>query len=182
MSRSTASPNTSRLRPLVAAAAALLMTLTGATAAAASAGTTSPDASRAVAKTVTYTAPAAPALAHGGVREVSRGMGPMAVPTVSPAARAITYVPANSDYPCNVGELCALAWDTSRNMYKVFHLYSCARYSLSGWVGQGFYNNRQTTGTVARFYNSAGATLWTSTAPSGHHNANWDPVWSIRNC
>lgn len=176
MSGSTASPRVSRLRPVVAAAAALLMTLTGATAATASASASAEGAAEATAKTVTYTAPAAPASAAGAT-----SIGPTAVPTISPSTR-VTYVPAGSDYPCSSGELCALAWDSSRGMFKVFHLYTCARYSLSGWVGQGYFANQQTNGTVARFYNSTGGTLWTSTAPSGHQGANWDPVWSIRNC
>jgi hypothetical protein len=161
---------------VVAATAALLMTLTGATAATASATASSEGAAAATAKTVTHTAPAAPAGTTGGAE-----FGVTAVPTISPSTR-VTYVPAGSDYPCNTGELCALAWDSSRSMFAVFHLYNCARYSLSGWTGQGFYANQQTSGTVARFYNQAGGTLWTSTAPSGHRDANWDPVWSIRNC
>jgi hypothetical protein len=179
MSGSTASPRASRLRPVVAAAAALLMTLTGATAAAASIAASSEGPAKAPAKTVTYTAPAAPASAAGATGGAE--FGPTAVPTISPSTR-VTYVPAGSDYPCNAGELCALAWDSSRGMFAVFHLYNCARYSVSGWTGQGYYANQQTNGTVARFYNSTGGTLWTSTAPSGHQGANWDPVWSIRNC
>jgi len=175
MSGSTASPRATRLRPVVAAAAALLMTLTGATAATTSAAASSAGAAEATAKTVIHTAPAAPASAAGAE------FGITAVPTISPSTR-VTYVPAGSDYPCNTGELCALAWDSSRGMFAVFHLYNCARYSVSGWTGQGYYANQQTNGTVARFYNQAGGTLWTSTAPSGHQGANWDPVWSIRNC
>ncbi|MEU4388731.1 hypothetical protein [Promicromonospora sp. NPDC023805] len=175
MSGSTASPRASRLRPAVAAAAALLMTLTGATAATASAAASSEGAAEVTAKTVTHTAPAAPASA------ADAEFGVTAVPTISPSTR-VTYVPAGSDYPCSTGELCALAWDSSRGMFAVFHLYNCARYSVSGWVGQGYFANQQTNGTVARFYNQAGGTLWTSTAPSGHQGANWDRVWSIRNC
>lgn len=175
MSGSTASSRVSRLRPVVAAAAALLMTLTGATAATTSAAASSEGAT----KTVIHTAPAAPASAADATGGAEFGV--TAVPTISPSTR-VTYVPAGSDYPCNTGELCALAWDSSRNAFAVFHLYNCARYSLSGWTGQGFYANQQTTGTVARFYDQAGGTLWTSTAPSGHRDANWDRVWSIRNC
>lgn len=175
MSGSTASSRVSRLRPVVAAGAALLMTLTGATAATTSAAASSEGAT----KTVIHTAPAAPAPAAGATGDAEFGV--TAVPTISPSTR-VTYVPAGSDYPCNTGELCALAWDSSRGMFAVFHLYNCARYSVSGWTGQGYYANQQTNGTVARFYNSAGGTLWTSTAPSGHQGASWDPVWSIRNC
>lgn len=176
MSGSTASRRASRLRPVVAATAALLITLTGATAATTSAAAASEGATEAATKTVTHTAPAAPASATGGAE-----FGVTAVPTISPSTR-VTYVPAGSDYPCSTGELCALAWDSSRGMFAVFHLYNCARYSVSGWIGQGYFANQQTNGTVARFYDQAGGTLWTSTAPSGHQGANWDRVWSIRNC
>lgn len=175
MSGSTASSRVSRLRPVVAAAAALLMTLTGATAATTSAAASSEGAT----KTVIHTAPAAPASAADATGGAEFGV--TAVPSISPSTR-VTYVPAGSDYPCNTGELCALAWDSSRNAFAVFHLYNCARYSVSGWTGQGYYANQQTNGTVATFYNQSGGTLWTSRAPSGHQGAGWDPVWSIRNC
>ncbi|WP_419705825.1 hypothetical protein [Promicromonospora sp. NFX87] len=178
MSGSTASRRASRLRPVVAATAALLITLTGATAATTSAAA-SEGATEAATKTVTHTAPAAPASAAGATGGAEFGV--TAVPSISPSTR-VTYVPAGSDYPCNTGELCALAWDSSRGMFAVFHLYNCARYSVSGWTGQGYYANQQTNGTVATFYNQSGGTLWTSRAPSGHQGAGWDPVWSIRNC
>lgn len=106
-------------------------------------------------------------------------------PSISPAAKSIRYV-TGSSYSCSYGTLCARVWDPTRGEYKVFDLYSCNTYSLSYWGsggdGGGFYNN-QTTGTVAKFYNSTGGVYYSSTAydiaPSWF---NWDPVWKIKNC
>ncbi|WP_380281886.1 hypothetical protein [Kitasatospora purpeofusca] len=103
-------------------------------------------------------------------------------PTVSPAA-PFGHVPANSDYQCAPGNLCALVWDPSAGDYKIFYLYSCARYSLGGWNGQGFYADNQTGGTRSYFYDANGGVLKSFTPDGGaNHTQDWTPVWSIRNC
>ncbi|MDW4905926.1 hypothetical protein RB628_11425 [Streptomyces sp. ADMS] len=103
-------------------------------------------------------------------------------PGISPAAERIRYVSGDT-YSCPTGRLCARVWDPTRSTYKVFDLYYCNTYSLSYWGGLGGFYNYQTEGTVARFYNSGGTTVHTSTArstaPSGW---NWDPIWKIKNC
>ena len=135
-------------------------------------------ADRAVSDTA-VTAPAAPASAHAkaGVRATS--------PSISPAAERVRYV-SGSTYDCPYERLCARVWDPTRSTYKVFDLYTCHTYSLSYWGGGGdgggFYNN-QTTGTVAKFYNSAGAVVLSSTAYGvAPADWNWDPIWKIKNC
>ncbi|MER7706611.1 hypothetical protein ABTX81_27410 [Kitasatospora sp. NPDC097605] len=103
-------------------------------------------------------------------------------PTVSPAAR-FGHVPPDSDYQCAPGNLCALVWDPTTADYKIFYLYDCARYSLSGWNGQGFYADNQTGGVRSYFYGANGGVLKSFTPDGGaNHTQDWTPVWSIRNC
>ncbi|MFF7454356.1 hypothetical protein [Kitasatospora sp. NPDC008115] len=103
-------------------------------------------------------------------------------PTVSPAA-PFDHVPANSDYRCDPGNLCTLVWDPTTGDYKIFYLYACARYSLSGWFGQGFYADNQSGGVRSYFYGANGAVLKSFTPDGGlNHTQDWTPVWAIRNC
>ncbi|MFB7471549.1 hypothetical protein [Kitasatospora sp. NPDC056184] len=103
-------------------------------------------------------------------------------PTVSPSA-PFGHVPADSDYQCAPGNLCALVWDPTAGDYKIFYLRSCARYSLGGWYGQGFYADNQTSGTRSYFYDANGGVLKSFTSDGGaNHTQDWTPVWSIRNC
>ncbi|MFE2108992.1 hypothetical protein ACFXAF_24445 [Kitasatospora sp. NPDC059463] len=103
-------------------------------------------------------------------------------PTVSPAA-PFGHIPANSDYNCDPGYLCALVWDPTAGDYKIFYLYDCARYSLNGWNGQGFYADNQTGGVRSYFYDANGGVLKSFTPDGGaNHTQDWTPVWSIRNC
>ncbi|MET8701190.1 hypothetical protein ACFVUH_32330 [Kitasatospora sp. NPDC058032] len=103
-------------------------------------------------------------------------------PTVSPTAPS-GHVPANSDYQCAPGNLCTLVWDPTTGDYKIFYLYTCARYSLSGWSGHGFYADNQTSGTRSSFYDANGRALKSFTADGGaNHTQDWTPVRSIRNC
>ncbi|MFI8324209.1 hypothetical protein [Streptomyces sp. NPDC085529] len=136
-------------------------------------------ADRAVSDTALITVVAAPAgaQAESGV--------PATAPTISPAAERVRYV-ADGTYSCPTGRLCARVWDPTRNTYKVFDLYYCNTYSLSYWGnggdGGGF-KNYQTDGTVARFSNSAGTVVHTSTAPDVAPSWwGWDPIWKIKNC
>ncbi|GAA1385315.1 hypothetical protein GCM10009639_07840 [Kitasatospora putterlickiae] len=103
-------------------------------------------------------------------------------PTISPAA-PFDHVPADSDYRCDPGNLCTLVWDPTAGDYKIFFLSGCARYSLSGWFGQGFYADNQTGGVRSYFYGANGAVLKSFTPDGGaNHTQDWTPVWSIRNC
>jgi hypothetical protein len=129
----------------------------------------------------TFVLPPAPAEADGGV-------GALAVPTISPTV-TVSYANPGGEYTCEYATLCAWAWDTSRDKWKIFHLYNCHKYALSNWVGSGGFNNNQTRGTVARFYGQNGSTqvVPASTAPDirsvyrGNFDG-WNPVWFIRNC
>lgn len=114
----------------------------------------------------------------------------LAVPTISPSV-AVSYADPGGQYTCEYATLCAWAWDTSRDKWKIFHLYNCHKYALSNWTSQhvtGF-NNNQTTGTVARFYGQNGSTQVepASTAYELRHEnrggfGGWGPVWYIKNC
>lgn len=76
---------------------------------------------------------------------------------------------------CSYGHLCIQDGNGTRYDY-----YYCGLYSFGG-VGDGYFNNNQTPGTVAKFYNSNGSLRWTSTAPQSG-TASWTPVYSIRPC
>jgi hypothetical protein len=131
----------------------------------------------------THTLPPAPAEADGGV-------GTLAVPTINPTV-AVTYANPGGQYNCEYGTFCAWSWDTSRDQWKIFHLYNCHQYALSNWTSEadaGFTNN-QTAGTIARFYGQNGSTevVPASTAYDDRsvfdgNFGGWDPVWFIRNC
>ncbi|MFC9731804.1 hypothetical protein ACFWGM_07700 [Streptomyces roseolus] len=125
------------------------------------------------------TAPAAPAVAEAEV-----GV-PATAPTISPAAERVRYV-TDGTYTCPTGRLCARVWDPTQGKYKVFDLYYCNTYSLSYWGGGGDgggFKNYQTNGTVARFYNSSGGVVHSSTAPDiAPATWSWDPIWKIKNC
>jgi hypothetical protein len=106
-------------------------------------------------------------------------------PGISPATR-VTWVPANSDYPCDSGNLCALVWDPTVSLYKEFFLFTCNRYGLSNWFGSGFYMDNQTGKPTSYFYGQNGGVLTPPGPfqPGGgpQTQKSWDPVWSIRNC
>ncbi|MDH6229024.1 MULTISPECIES: hypothetical protein [Streptomyces] len=61
-----------------------------------------------------------------------------------------------------------------------YNYYTCGLYSFSG-LGDGVFNNNQSSGTVARFYNSDRSLRWTNTAKDTG-TASWTPVYYIRPC
>ncbi|MEU5366553.1 hypothetical protein ABZ354_24275 [Streptomyces sp. NPDC005925] len=76
---------------------------------------------------------------------------------------------------CAGGHLCIVD-GRGRN----YDYYYCGSYGFDG-VGDGTFNNNQTTGTVARFYNSDGSLRWSNRAKASG-TASWTPVFSIRPC
>ncbi|MET9803044.1 hypothetical protein [Streptomyces sp. NPDC006368] len=63
---------------------------------------------------------------------------------------------------------------------KVF-FYTCNRYALYNWSGEGYHTNVQTGGATAYFYGASGQVPAAHPAMSGSR-VDWNPVWSIRNC
>ncbi|MBD0710881.1 MULTISPECIES: hypothetical protein [unclassified Streptomyces] len=79
-------------------------------------------------------------------------------------------------YPsCADGHLCILDGRNVRYDY-----YRCGYYDFDG-IGDGTFNNNQTSGTRARFYNQNGSERWSSVAKAVG-TANWTPVYHIRPC
>ncbi|MFE9221252.1 hypothetical protein ACFYN3_33590 [Streptomyces lavendulae] len=76
---------------------------------------------------------------------------------------------------CNNGHLCIV--DGRGYSYDY---YQCGYFSFDG-VGNGTFNNNQTSGTRARFYNSDGSERWSNVAKSTG-TASWTPVFYIRPC
>lgn len=76
---------------------------------------------------------------------------------------------------CSSGHLCIVDGTGARYDY-----YYCGLYNFNG-VGDGTFNNNQTSGTVAKFYNSDGTLRWTNTAKDTG-TASWTPVYKIRPC
>ncbi|GAA3378384.1 hypothetical protein [Streptomyces racemochromogenes] len=76
---------------------------------------------------------------------------------------------------CGNGHLCIT--DGNGNNYDY---YRCGYYDFNG-VGNGTFNNNQTSGTRARFYNSDGSERWSNVAKDTG-TASWTPVFHIRPC
>lgn len=167
----------------LAALSALLMTvlcvLGGSQTALASDGGSATDGTRVTGVTTQYRTLVLPPAPD----KADRDAGTLAIPTISPSV-AVSYANPGQQYGCEYGTMCAWAWDTSQNKWKIFHLYNCRTYALSNWVGDGGWDNNQTTGTVARFYGSNGSSevLPASTAFERRHPISWNPVYYIRNC
>lgn len=90
----------------------------------------------------------------------------LAAPGAAPNTAAIS---------CGSGHLCIQDGLGDRYDY-----YYCGYYDFDG-VGDGVFNNNQTSGTVAKFYNENGSLRWTNTAKDTG-TASWTPVWHIRPC
>ncbi|MEV0241669.1 hypothetical protein AB0I06_17300 [Streptomyces sp. NPDC050674] len=133
---------------------------------------------------------AAPADRHGGDRVLVAPPAPQGAaarpvpaavsPTISPSTRWI-HRAENETFDCNAGNLCLEVWDPTVAKWKVFFLYTCNRYSLSNWLGTGYYLNKQTGSVTSYFYNAQGQVLRAFTPPQVG-TQDWDPVWSVRNC
>ncbi len=76
---------------------------------------------------------------------------------------------------CGEGHLCIV---DGRGRH--YDYYRCGRYSFDG-IGDGTFNNNQTTGTVARFYNSDGSLRWSNRAKDTG-TASWTPVFFVQPC
>jgi hypothetical protein len=76
---------------------------------------------------------------------------------------------------CDYGHLCIVDGDGD-----FYDYYYCGTYEFWG-VGWGTYNNNQSAGTTAYFYDSAGNYSWESTAPDSG-SADWTPVFYISPC
>lgn len=87
-----------------------------------------------------------------------------------------------SSFESVTGDLCALPWDPTTGSWKIFYLYTCARYSLSNWNGNGVYLDNQTPNAVTTFEDQSGSVREAFTPDRVQHSYNWSPIWAIRNC
>ncbi len=124
---------------------------------------------------VTHTAPSAPV----GVQN----FGPTATsPYTSPASTA-GHVNPGQTYTCEYQYLCELAWDPTTGNWELFKQATCNLYHVYYWNGTGYHWNNQTRGTQSTFLGEGDKTvLWRDTAPTPQTYANWDKVYSFRNC
>ncbi|MFH7599696.1 hypothetical protein WDV06_32040 [Streptomyces racemochromogenes] len=76
---------------------------------------------------------------------------------------------------CANGHLCIR--DGLGNNYDYYY---CGYYDFGG-VGDGTFNNNQSSGTRARFYNQNGSERWSNVAKDSG-TASWTPVYHIRPC
>ncbi|UQX02358.1 hypothetical protein [Streptomyces sp. RerS4] len=76
---------------------------------------------------------------------------------------------------CNHGHLCIT---DGRGVN--YDYYRCGYYDFGG-IGDGTFNNNQTSGTRARFYNLDGSERWSNVAKDTG-TASWTPVHHIRPC
>ncbi|MGX4735628.1 hypothetical protein [Kitasatospora griseola] len=120
----------------------------------------------------------APAQAAGPA-DVNSGISAV-TPTISPSAPYF-YAPDGTPSNCKDGYLCLSVWDYTKGQWKVFTIYTCNHYSVINWLGDGYFDNRQTKGTTAKFYDQNGKEIWRTTAPQ-LGPTNWNPVWSFWSC
>ncbi|GAA2819583.1 hypothetical protein [Streptomyces showdoensis] len=90
-------------------------------------------------------------------------------------AEARDLAAPNAPRACNDGHLCIT---DGRGVN--YDYYRCGYYDFDG-IGDGTFNNNQTPGTRARFYNSDGSERWSHVA-KGTGTASWTPVYHIRPC
>jgi hypothetical protein len=76
---------------------------------------------------------------------------------------------------CDYGHLCI-----EDSYGDIYDYYECGYYEFDG-LGDGTFNNNQTPGTTARFYNVDETLRWESTAPDSG-TASWDPVFYVEPC
>lgn len=89
--------------------------------------------------------------------------------------RAVDLASPRAAVACSEGHLCIVDGRGRRYDY-----YRCGRYGFDG-VGDGTFNNNQTTGTRARFYNQNGTERWSHVA-KGSGTASWTPVFAVEPC
>ncbi|HET9382602.1 MAG TPA: hypothetical protein VFP69_17475 [Streptomyces sp.] len=116
---------------------------------------------------------------HPGARQVSANRlttegGAVTIPAPG-ASPARDLASPEAAVACSEGHLCIV--DGRGRHYDYWR---CGRYGFDG-VGDGTFNNNQTSGTVARFYNSDGTLRWTHRA-KGSGTASWTPVFAVEPC
>jgi hypothetical protein len=126
------------------------------------------------------TAPAQAATGSGPDASVRTQAVAAVSPTISTAANFI-YRAEDEQFTCTAGNLCVEVRDPTVSKWKIFFLYTCNRYYLSDWYGDGYYLNKQTGSVTSYFYGAQGQVL-RSFSPPQVGTQDWDPVWSIRNC
>jgi hypothetical protein len=104
-------------------------------------------------------------------------------PTISPATEIEDAVPGGS-YSCASGNFCAVVWNPAIAKWRVFKLFVCQRYTVSNWLGNGFYLDNQTGRPATKLFGQNRAQLKPpgDIFPGGQKNIDWDPVFSIVNC
>lgn len=113
--------------------------------------------------------------AHPDARQVAANKVAIPGGSMTPAAPGAAADPNSAQLACSNGHLCIR--DGNGDIYDYYY---CGYYDFYG-VGDGVFNNNQTWGTVARFYNQNGSLRWTNTAKDSG-TASWTPVWHIRPC
>ncbi|MFK0174049.1 hypothetical protein ACIQU5_35300 [Streptomyces sp. NPDC090306] len=111
--------------------------------------------------------------AHPGTHQISANK--VAIPGGSVTLAAPGNSEASAALACANGHLCIQ--DGTGDVYDYYY---CGYYSFDG-IGDGTFNNNQTSGTTARFYNSNGSLRWYNTAKDTG-TASWTPVYYIRPC
>jgi hypothetical protein len=106
------------------------------------------------------------ALLAGGTLVAATALGPSAA----------AYPSRTAVLPCRHGHLCGADQHGHSFDYSV-----CQEYRLPGLVGIGLYNNNQTTGTRAIFYEANHFEAFHIKAPN-HGRMNWTPIEFVRPC
>ncbi|GAB2684832.1 hypothetical protein [Kribbella swartbergensis] len=100
-----------------------------------------------------------------------------AAPSTSPAVERV-FVSGSQTTPCKPGYACAAV--PYGNGAYIFKFIRYDGYSLSNWLGTGYFVNNQTGGAAARYDNVSGGQLGCVPAGYVRYNIDWNPVWRIR--
>ena len=76
---------------------------------------------------------------------------------------------------------CSDGWFCINVSGTAFAFFKCQLWDLSNWFGNAPFNNNQTPGTVARFYDQNFNVIWTNTAKATG-TVNVTPFWHFRPC
>ncbi|MGW6691750.1 hypothetical protein [Streptomyces sp. NPDC054961] len=117
---------------------------------------------------------------HAGTRQMSANRLATEFGTVTLAAPGQTeardLAAPGVALACGNGHLCI-----TDGRGTAYDYYYCGLYGFGG-SGIGSFNNNQTWGTTAWFYNSDGSVRFYHTAKGSSGGVDWTPVYSIRPC
>jgi hypothetical protein len=113
-----------------------------------------------------------------GVQRISKPVSPQVSANTTLIPRETQTITAPGVHP-NIP--CPYEWLCIRDGRGKVYLYTECREVPFDGLGVGQYNNNQTPGTRALFYNQNHTQRWWSVAP-GQGTMDWTPIWWVKPC